>query len=101
MITDYSSVAFDFAYMKKPLIYYHYANDYHFDLNNSYFDYENMGFGEIISKEELIELIKEYVNSDCMIKDTYEKRVDNFFKYVDNKNSKRIYQAILDLDSNY
>lgn len=29
LITDYSSVAFDFAYLKKPIIYYQYASDHH------------------------------------------------------------------------
>ena len=47
MITDYSSVAFDFAYMEKPLIYYQYGNDYNFD--EGYFKYRTMGFGEVIS----------------------------------------------------
>ena len=32
LITDYSSVAFDFAYLKKPVLYYQYGDDYHFNL---------------------------------------------------------------------
>ena len=30
MVTDYSSVYFDFAYLKKPVIYYHPVDDYHY-----------------------------------------------------------------------
>ena len=48
VITDYSSIAFDFAYLKKPVIYYHYAQDYHFDIEESYFDYKTMGLEKLL-----------------------------------------------------
>ena len=43
LVTDYSSIAFDFSYMEKPVIYYQYGDDYNFKEN--YFDYKTMGFG--------------------------------------------------------
>ena len=95
IITDYSSIAFDFAYLKKPVIYYHYAKDYHFDIEESYFDYKTMGFGEVIKKEDdLIKLIKGYLDNNCEMKEVYKKRVDNFYKYNDQNNSKRVYNWI-------
>ena len=95
LITDYSSVAFDFAYLKKPVIYYQYSQDYHFNLKNSYFDYDTMGFGEVIkTEEELIDLIIEYVKNDCKIKKEYLKRIDEFFIYTDKNNCLRVYNAI-------
>ena len=55
LVTDYSSVFFDFAYLKKPVIYYQREDDYHY--NEGYFDYESMGFGEVIGDEDaLIEI---------------------------------------------
>lgn len=96
MITDYSSVAFDFAYMKKPLVYYQYGNDYNFD--EGYFKYKTMGFGEVIStQEELIPIVEEYLKNDCKMKDEYETRVDSFYKYKDKNNCERVYEAILKL----
>lgn len=96
MITDYSSVAFDFAYMEKPLIYYQYANDYNFD--EGYFKYKTMGFGEVTStQDELIAIVEEYLKNDCQMKDEYKSRVDNFYKYKDKNNCKRVYDAILKL----
>ncbi|WP_406531869.1 CDP-glycerol glycerophosphotransferase family protein [Methanobrevibacter sp.] len=96
MITDYSSVAFDFAYMKKPLIYYQYGNDYNFD--EGYFKYKTMGFGEVIStQEELINTLEEYLENGCEMKDEYKSRVDNFYKYKDKNNCERVYRAILKL----
>ncbi|WP_407453384.1 CDP-glycerol:glycerophosphate glycerophosphotransferase [Methanobrevibacter sp.] len=96
MVTDYSSVAFDFAYMKKPLIYYQYGNDYNFD--EGYFKYRTMGFGEVLTtQEELITTIEDYLKDDCKMNGEYESRVDNFYKYKDKNNCERVYDAILKL----
>jgi CDP-glycerol glycerophosphotransferase (TagB/SpsB family) len=94
MITDYSSLAFDFAYIKKPLLYYQYGDDYHF--GDNFFDYETMGFGEVVNDEdELIDAIEGYLNNDCEIKKVYRDRSDKFYKYNDKNNCKRVYDAIL------
>jgi len=96
MITDYSSVFFDFAYIKKPVIYYQ-NEDYHYE--KGYFDYETMGFGEVIeSEEELITQIEHYVENNCEMEEKYQKRVDDFFKYTDKNNCKRVYEWILEDD---
>ena len=50
LITDFSSIYFDFAYQKQPVIYYHF--DYqqyrkeHY--SEGYFNYERDGFGPIV-----------------------------------------------------
>ena len=93
LITDYSSVAFDFAYIKKPVIYYQYSDDYHFE--ETFFDYETMGFGEVISDEnELINLAEKYITNDCEMNGEYKDRVDNFYKFKDKNNCKRVYEEI-------
>ena len=95
MITDYSSVAFDFAYLNKPVLYYQYGNDYHFKVEDSFFDYETMGFGEVCKKEdELVDLVIEYMENDCEIKDKYAERIDDFFIFKDKNNCKRVHEAI-------
>ncbi|WP_455644915.1 bifunctional glycosyltransferase/CDP-glycerol:glycerophosphate glycerophosphotransferase [Methanosphaera sp.] len=95
LVTDYSSVYFDFAYLKKPVIYYHADEDYHYE--EGYFSYENMGFGEVIKSEEmLIQKIDEYTHSNCQMEEKYIKRVEDFFKYTDQNNCKRVYEWIYD-----
>ncbi|EPN8822396.1 CDP-glycerol glycerophosphotransferase family protein, partial [Campylobacter coli] len=50
MITDYSSVAFEMAVLKKPVLYYQFDKDEFFAKHlytQGYFDYERDGFGEV------------------------------------------------------
>ncbi|WP_407455128.1 CDP-glycerol:glycerophosphate glycerophosphotransferase [Methanobrevibacter sp.] len=98
MITDYSSVAFDFAYLYKPVVYYQFGSDYHFDLDESYFNYETMGFGEIArTEEELVDLIIDYIENECKIKDKYHERISKFFVYNDKNNCKRVHDKIKEI----
>ena len=93
MITDYSSVFFDFAYLKKALIYYQPEDDYHYE--DSYFDFESMGFGDVIHDEDkLLEKIEYYIKNECDNEDKYKERVNKFFKYNDKNNCKRVYDWI-------
>ncbi|MHA1696268.1 MAG: CDP-glycerol glycerophosphotransferase family protein, partial [Candidatus Helarchaeota archaeon] len=90
-ITNQSSVLFDFAYMKKPAIYYQF-DKYHFDED---FNYETEGFGKVVkdSNSLLIELEK-ILKNNCKMDKKYVERVENFFEYIDNNNCKRNYQEI-------
>ena len=86
-------MCFDFAYLKKPVIYYQPNDDYHHD--KGYFDYETMGFGKVINDHDtLVRNIKKYIINNCIMEVPYRKRVDSFFKYVDKKNCKRVYDWI-------
>lgn len=100
LITDYSSVFFDFAYLKKPIIYTQF--DYEEYRNNhykkGYFDYLTNGFGPICFElEKCIDLILDELKNDCRIKNNYLKRINKFFAFFDESNNNRIYQAIRDL----
>lgn len=94
MITDFSSVAFDFAYMRKPIIYYQKVpDDRYFD---GYFDYAVDGFGELTFEEEiLVDTIESYFENNFVMKDKYLKIVEESFNIRDGKNSERIFEAIL------
>ncbi len=100
MVTDYSGVQFDFAYMRKPVVYLH-----HRDIPQHYeegtFFYETMGFGEICqNSEELIDVLCTYMENDCRMPDLYRRRADDFFAFSDNNNCARIYPVMLDYEKN-
>lgn len=100
-VTDYSSVVFDFAYMYKPVLYTQFDKDEFFAGNHSYtqgyFDYERDGFGEVAyDLDSTVDLIIEYMENDCQMKDKYRKRVDEFFTYHDHNNCQRTYEKLLE-----
>lgn len=103
LVTDYSSIAFDFVYLKKPVIYAQFDFDEFFTAENSYrtgyFDYEEKGFGEVVhTPEETVDMIINYMENECKIKHVYQNRIDDFFAYSDTNNCKRVYEEIKDMD---
>ena len=96
MVTDFSGVQFDFAYMRKPVIYLH-----HHDIPQHYeegaFFYDTMGFGEIChTNDELIDVLCRYMKNDCQMPDLYRSRADDFFAFSDHHNCERIYPVMLE-----
>lgn len=95
MLTDYSGVQFDFAYMYKPIIYFH-PDELPPSYEEGEYKYETMSLGDITrNNEETVDLLCEYMENDCKIKEKYKERIDQFFKYHDNNNCKRIYDEIM------
>ena len=96
LVTDFSSVAFDFAYLRKPVVYTH------FDVNHyaeGYFDYERDGFGEVeYDLESTVDRIIEYMKNGCQLKQKYRERIDQFFAFNDQNNCQRVYEAIMELE---
>lgn len=100
LITDYSSVFFDFAYLKKPEIYFQFDQKSFFDKHypKGIFSYEKDGFGDVLlSVDEVIKKIEYYINNDFKMEEKYIKRVENTFAYTDKKNCERVYNEIIKL----
>ena len=97
MVTDYSGVQFDFAYMRKPLVYYHPKElPPHYDESKAYV-YERDAFGPLIDNHtDIVNTLCEYMENNCIMKDEYVARADKFFAFNDFNNRERIYKAILE-----
>lgn len=102
LITDYSSVFFDFGYLKKPIIYTQFDREIFFKdqaYDKGYFSYENDGFGLVCNTvEETITEIINLIENDCQMEKEYLSRVEKFFAFYDQCNCERIYNEILKLD---
>ena len=101
MVTDYSSVAFDFAYLEKPVIYYQFdqkefrSRQY----KEGYFSYEKDGFGPVVDKlSKLVDEVEKHFGGTMDKK--YLVRAKEFFERRDNKNSERIYKEICGAQNN-
>ena len=97
MITDYSSVAMDVAYMRKPVLYYQF--DYELfrkgHMGLGYYDYHKDGFGPICETcPQLIESLQDVMNRKYVMEEIYQKRCDEFFYFHDRDYCKRNYEAI-------
>lgn len=99
LITDYSSVFFDFAYMKKPLLYYQFDIDKFREghYQQGYFSYEKDGFGCVCeSSDALVDNFCELVSNNLIMPQKYLAKVESFFGFNDKKNCERTYLAIKD-----
>jgi len=95
LITDYSSVFFDYALLKRPMIFYMYdLEDYKNKLRDFYFDISELP-GPIVEKEK--DLINEIENLTKNFK--FDKKYQDFnnkYNYLDDgKASQRVTEAII------
>ena len=97
LISDYSSVQVDFAYMEKPQVYYQFdeAEVFTKHYGRDYFDYRDTGFGEVVTtEEELLKVVEDYLKNNCSLKPFYRNRIAGFFPLHDTHNCERIFGEI-------
>ena len=100
LITDYSSIMFDVAYLKKTTIFYQFDKDEYFSKHykTGYFSYDNDGFGEVIADgNKIINKILYYFDNEFKLEDKYIKNIENTFKYIDKNNCKRVFDNMMKL----
>lgn len=104
MVSDYSSVTFDFAMLKKPVVYAQFDADAFFSghsYEKGYFDYERDGFGPVVYDDNsLIETLINLMENPRM-GEIYEKRVDDFFLWPTESRCKLLVDRILELEKGY
>ena len=102
LLTDYSSVAFDFAYLRKAMIYAQFDRDDFFSGSHSYvkgyFDYDANGFGEVTEDVgSTVSAIIGCIEQNCKPSKKYLSRIDGFFAFSDKSNTERVVERLLDL----
>ena len=98
VVTDYSSIAMDYGYIGRPVVYaqfdkedFYRTHSYH----ESYFDYENDGFGPVCyDYESTVDAMIQMIEKGCIMDDIYAVRRKQFFAYIDDKNCERICRAV-------
>lgn len=95
MITDYSSVGFDFSFLDKPIIYYQFDRRRFIGKRPSHLDLDNDLPGNIVyTMDELLDTLNLYEAASFTMLPEYKERADKFIKYRDLDASKRIYTVI-------
>ncbi|MBR5112206.1 MAG: CDP-glycerol glycerophosphotransferase family protein, partial [Clostridia bacterium] len=91
LITDYSSVCMNFAYLNKPVIFYAFDLDDYNETRSFCFGYEDYVPGTIVKDyKDIPEIIKNPPDSEKI------REFGEFnFKYIDNDNTERIIKKVI------
>ncbi len=99
LITDYSSVMYDFFYQEKPVI------TYMFDRSEweeqppgaPHLDYEtDLASDIVMDYDALMQQLKEQIAQGFQMTQQHRLRVDKLFSHRDNQNCERIYQSTIE-----
>jgi CDP-glycerol glycerophosphotransferase (TagB/SpsB family) len=101
-VTDYSSVAFNVAYLDRPVVYFQFDRDemlggLHVG-RQGYFDYARDGFGPVAEDAAAAEAaIVDAIRRGPVPGDTYQERIDRTFPDRDGQACARVVQAVEEL----
>lgn len=102
MVTDYSSIAFDGAYIGAPTVYFQFDRDDFFASHPhrpGYFSYDRDGFGPVTtSVEGAVSAVKQGM-SGAPDWHEYRKRASDYFSYRDGGSCRRVFESMLAIDN--
>src|SRR5690606_14042431 len=98
LITDYSSVMFDFANTKRPILYYTFdLETYRDDIRGFYFDFEQEAPGPFIrTTEEIIETVTNIEDVKVKYQEKYNHFYDKFCGLEDGNASARLVDKVFE-----
>lgn len=101
-ITDYTSVAFTFALLRRPVFYYQFdQKDFYSGGHNwrpGYFDYERDGFGPVLLDEPaLLVALAQFFNGGSEVDPVYLARMQAAMPDDDEQACHRTFEAIVSL----
>lgn len=102
MITDYSSVMFEMAMLRRPVIYYQFDEETFFAGGHTYakgyFDYRRDGFGPVVTNAPALVAALGEVVAGAGPDPRYRERAERTFTFADGRNCERVTRAILALN---
>ena len=103
LVTDYSSVAFDLAYIERPVVYYQFDGERVFSGAHigkaGYFDYRRDGFGPVAeSRSDAIAEIVAAIENGPSPTPEYLERIQRTFTMRDGGASARVVEALENFD---
>lgn len=95
LVTDYSSVFFDYGNLRRPMIFYVYdIENYRDKLRGFYFDFEEKAPGPLArTTEEVIHYIKN-ITPDSYLNEQYEEFYRKFCYLESGESSKRVVEEV-------
>ena len=95
LITDYSSVCWDFFYQGKPIIFYQFDYDLYMANHGSYIDMTKELFGDrCLDEDRLVDAVLEYIANGFQNQTKFVTMRQEQFAYLDHDNCRRTYEFI-------
>src|SRR5699024_679638 len=102
LVTDYSSVMFDFANTKRPMLFFTYdLKVYRDEVRGFYMDFEKEAPGPLVkTTEEIVSNIQNLDTLEENYKEKYEKFYEKYCKKEDGEAAKRVVDLLFDSKNN-
>jgi glycosyltransferase involved in cell wall biosynthesis len=103
LVTDFSSVAFNAAYLDRPVVYYQFDSESVLEGEHvgrrGYFDYARHGFGPVAgTRDEAVEATLQVLAHGASPLPEYQARIDASFPVRDGLCSARVVERVLQTD---
>ena len=94
LITDFSSVGFDFAFLDKPVVYYQFDRTRVLGVEGAHIDLDRELPGDVAMTEDaLLDELEQICANGCVLDPAMRERADRFIAHRDQDNSERIVEA--------
>jgi len=94
LVTDFSSVGFDFAFLDKPVAYYQFDRSRVLDVQGAHIDLDRELPGNVAMTEDaLLDDLERICAGGCVLAPAMRARADRFIEHRDRNNSERIFEA--------
>jgi CDP-glycerol glycerophosphotransferase (TagB/SpsB family) len=99
LITDYSSISFDFGYMNKPVLYYQFDQSDFYQSRGGFFAEPNTELPgkTVTTREDLFRELGDIICRGWQMAPEVERRISNFFAHRDANNCQRVHEAITEM----
>jgi CDP-glycerol glycerophosphotransferase len=98
LVTDYSSVGFDFSFLHKPVLYYQFDQERFLGKEGSHLDLDAELPGPILySADEVLGELERAADKGFVMPERFVRRADRFLAHRDTGSSERIFEAVRDL----
>lgn len=99
VVTDYSSIAFEAAFVDVPVVYYQFDQAEFWGGKNprrrGYFDYEMDGFGPVVTEhDDVVDAVVRSAETGFDVEAQYASRAAEAFETRDQGSSERVYRAM-------
>ncbi len=93
LITDYSSIYFDYMLLRKPIILFPFDLEDYQRMRGLYFDYDDVAPGYVAKDFESLLACVSHID-DLRVEQKYYDLLNRFWKHQDGKSSERIVESI-------